>query len=98
MRTQTIARRTGAKGVVEGKQARFNFINCEAGHGAGEAGGKHNSLWVRILFGFVCHLSNRNAVGKLEGDLHGVRHAVAKVCTHDKTVDDDVDVVFEFFV
>ena len=108
-RAEAVALRAGAGGRVEGEQARFDFLDGEAGDRAGEAFGEHDAL-VRVIFGFVGAfgigfaerlidiLCDGETIGELEGLFERVRQARGDVGAHDDAIDDHVDVVLELLV
>ena len=89
------ARRAGAVGGVEGEGARLHLIELEGmlvGAGAllGEAAQSRGIVLLE-----VDQIDEHQTVGQSQGRLDGVDQTPAHALAHDKTVDDDLDVVLE---
>ena len=91
--TQAVAAAAGAGGVVEGEQARLQFIDAVAALRAGETSGKTDILVIAV------HVTDRcQAVGQAEGGFKGFRQADAQVLAHLEAVDHHFDAMLLLFV
>ncbi len=69
IRSQPVTGRTGTEGIVEAEQARLNFLNCEAGDGAGEFGGKDYLIAIISIF------RKQQSIGNLQGGFNRIGQA-----------------------
>ena len=93
LHAQPVAAAAGTGGVVEGKQAGFQFVNAVATLRAGEARREADVLAVAI------HVADGGqAVGEGQGGLEGFRQANAQVISHLEAVHHHLDAVFPVFL
>src|SRR5690606_27020799 len=94
---QTVARRTGAKGVVEREQPRLDLADGEAGNGAGELLGKDDPARL-FAFWRIRPFRRGDAVCQTQGGLDAVGVTTLKTFFGYNTIDDNIDVVLELLV
>ena len=94
---ETIAGGAGAEGVVEGEQPGFDFINGEAGDGAGELGGKHGAA-VGVAAVRIRVLGEGDAIGEGQRGFQALGEAAFQPCADDDTIDHHFNIVLELFV
>src|SRR5271157_3011795 len=90
--------RAGTERIVEREEAWFDFLDREAGDGAGKFRREDNPLWGAVFIRLVGVFNDRYAIGELQRGLETFRYSRLYVGSHRDPVDDDVDVVFELFV
>ncbi len=89
---QAVAMGTGAERIVEGEQARFNFINSETGDRAGEFGREEG------LLATIDHLADRQPVAQIERCLETVGQALGDALLHDDAVYHHLDIMLQLLV
>ena len=85
------ALRACAKGVVEGKTARFDLINADPTVRARKAHGKIHWLCV-------CHIDDEQSVCQLQYVFYGICQSLLNAVFHHQTIHDNLDVVLDVFV
>ena len=97
LRSKPATGRAGTERIVERKEPGFDFINRETRDRAGEARREGNAFRV-FAFLRIGIFDNGYAIGNTERDFKTVSQTIAKIVTHDDTINDHINVVLEFLV